>query len=104
MAKVFISLLVLLSLIASFGHALPSMKMFKPVKLDAHLTNNAPCEERKKYYINTDIQTSWLTAHLMCKSYGFQEATFNNQLEMNGLLDYIQTRYSEFYIFSNQSF
>lgn len=99
MAKVIISLLVLLSLFATFGHALPSMKMFNPVRLDAHLTNNATCEERKKYYVNTNIEASWLTAHLMCKSYGFQEVSFNNQLEMNGLLDYIQTRYSEFYIY-----
>ncbi|CAO1434264.1 unnamed protein product [Diamesa hyperborea] len=94
MAKVFISLLVVLSVFASFGHALPSTKMFREVRLDDHLLSNATCEERKSYYINNRIQADWLTAELMCESFGFQQVTFNNQLEMNGLLDYLQTRFT----------
>lgn len=97
MAKVFVLLLVVLSLFASFGHALPSMKLFNTgVRLDSHLLSNATCEERKTYYINNSMRTNWLTAHLMCKSFGFQEVSFNNLPEMNGFLDYIQKRYSEY--------
>ena len=96
MAKIFISLLVVLSLFASFGHAFPSLKMFNTeVRLDGHLLSNATCEERKSYYINNRVKADWFTAHLMCESFGFQEVSFNNQLEMNGFLDFIQTRYSE---------
>lgn len=88
-------MLVVLSAIANFGIALPSMRLFTEVRLDAHLLSNATCEERKSYYINNRIKANWFTAHLMCKSFGFHEVSFKNQLEMNGLLDYIQTRYSK---------
>lgn len=96
MIKIFISLLIVFSTFASFAHSLPSQKFFKTgVRLDSHLFNNATCEEKKTYYINNQVQTNFLTAHLMCKNFGFEQVNFNNLKEMDGFLEYMQRKFGE---------
>ncbi|CAO1441927.1 unnamed protein product [Diamesa serratosioi] len=98
MAKVLISLLVVLCSFASLGHALPSLRFFNNnvIRLDSHLFSNATCKEQKTYYINNRVETNWVTAHLMCESFGFELISFNNLPEMNGFLDYLQKQEMRF--------